>query len=152
LAYAVLPFLVVAFGSFFLQSYAAPKYLRLLTRNVGALGTLYNREGVLALAKTEPSERRLEKNTQAKLEETLQELQALRRLRWVGLFGDQQLRTKIEAGNQLSDVSQELLEGLIRSTQAPDSWTENDEARLKENRQALFDKARRWNELEPKDK
>jgi rhomboid protease GluP len=147
LAYAALPFLFLCYLSFFLQHYAAPHYPQLLGQTAYDANVLYSKGGLRALLNTEPQERRLAPETRAKIDESVQQLQAVNRLHWVGLFGNAPLREKVAVGNELVDGWIDLFERLSRSAEAPAEWTKSDEADLMVQRRHLIDLIRRWNEL-----
>jgi membrane associated rhomboid family serine protease len=152
LAYAALPLLVIAFFSFFLQTFAAPRYVELVGEAIGQAGGIYNQQHLGVLVRTEAAQRKLPDKTRASVEEAEEHLRSVRRLRWAALFGDTRLRERIDSGLQVADSLNEIFKGLVQSVQAPESWTPEDEASLQEQRTQLTEKIRRWNVLNGRDK
>jgi hypothetical protein len=146
LARAALPLLVLLFFSFFLQRYAAPRYLDVINRAERQARQVYNQIGVKVL-NIGRGERRLAPDQKQVLEEVLAQLRSVLRSRWVGSFGDNAYREKVAAGLELTQGWLDFLERIERSACGPEGWSQADEDELFEHRADLIQKVRRWQQL-----
>jgi rhomboid protease GluP len=143
LALAGLPFLFVAFLSFFLQWYAAPSYVPLLERADKLARSVYLGEGLDAVLNTESSRRRITNQTLESIDELRQRLREVGSRRWVLLFAHPPVREQAERGVELLDAWEGLFDRLSRFASARDQWSQADEAELVEQRRHLLSLVRR---------
>lgn len=146
LAYTALPFLVVAYLSFFLQTYVARNYLPVIVQATEEARETYLRERLQRLLDTDPADRRIEPAVLEKIDDVWRHLHRAYAVRWVRNFVEPRNHEKIDAGNELLGAWLALYDQLHRFAEAPQQWSNAEEAELKESRQTLLQVMRRLNE------
>jgi membrane associated rhomboid family serine protease len=147
LAYAALPFLVVAFFSFFLQTYAAKHQFELIRDTEETARRTFLEKDVQRLLNAKPEDRRSDENVLATLDEARHALRTAYAVRWVRHFGDAPSHEKIDAGNEVLGAWLTLFDRLRRLAEAPQQWTEADTDELKENVRHMVQVRRRYRDL-----